>query len=260
MFVSTVQEAIRTLHEAGLTNPAIARQLDLAPTTVTYHVERFGRDANAGARPEGHAPGKAVAEPNTRSEVARMLALGARRAEIARRLGVSKATVSYHAARLGQTIDSRFARRYDWSAVQEYYDAGNSVRRCMRAFGFSAASWCEAVRRGAVVERPVATPIGELLVADTYRGRYNLKLRLLREGLKENRCERCGVSDWRGESLTLALHHINGKRNDNRLENLQLLCPNCHSQTRNYAGRNGRGLPSDAGSGEPAADAAAPGR
>jgi 5-methylcytosine-specific restriction endonuclease McrA len=57
-------------------------------------------------------------------------------------------------------------------------------------------------------------------------------------GLKDERCERCGLTDWRGQPLSLALHHVNGDGADNRLENLQLLCPNCHSQTPNFAGRN----------------------
>jgi DNA-binding CsgD family transcriptional regulator/5-methylcytosine-specific restriction endonuclease McrA len=245
-FVSKTREAIAALHEAGLTGPAIARQLDLAPTTVSYHVERLSRDSELTPGPESDSPGRAVAQSTTRLEVARMLRSGTPRAEIARRLGVSKATVSYHARRLGQGVDERCARRYDWDAVQVYYDAGHSVRECISAFGFSAASWYDAVRRGAIFARPAATPIAELLVADTYRGRYNLKLRLLREGLKEERCERCGLADWCHEPLTLALHHIDGRRNDNRLENLQLLCPNCHSQTRNYAGRNGRGQRVDA--------------
>ena len=165
-------------------------------------------------------------------------------AEIARHLGLSKATISYHVARLGRPIDERCARRYDWDAVQSYYDDGHSVRQCIAVFGFSSASWFDAVKRGAVVARPSATPILELLAAGTYRGRYSLKLRLLREGLKENRCERCGLSEWRGAPLTLALHHVNGERDDNRLDNLNLLCPNCHSQTHNYAGRN-RGTESD---------------
>jgi hypothetical protein len=168
-----------------------------------------------------------------------MLNSGVTRAEIARRLRITKATVSYHARRLGAPIDAGCARRYDWQEVQRYYDAGHSVRDCIAEFGFSSAAWFEAVKRGAVVSRPAWTPINELFVAGTYRGRYNLKSRLLRNGLKDGRCERCGLAEWRGESITLALHHVNGVRNDNRLKNLQLLCPNCHSQTDSYAGRNG---------------------
>ena len=122
--------------------------------------------------------------------------------------------------------------------MQRYYDEGHSVRECIAVFGFSSASWADAVKRGAIRPRPSATPMAELLVNGTYRGRFNLKLRLIREGLKNDRCERCGLTDWRGRPITLALHHTNGKRNDNRLENLELLCPNCHSQTENYAGRN----------------------
>ena len=105
-------------------------------------------------RPRSHsAPvpdGPATSIPNTRGG-SRLLALGVARVEIARRLGVSKATVSYHARRLGQPVDERCARRYDWSAVQRYYDAGHSVRECIEAFGFSSASWFEAVKRGAVL-------------------------------------------------------------------------------------------------------------
>ena len=112
-------------------------------------------------------------------------------------MGITKATVSYHVRRLGGPTDERFGRRYDWEAVQRYYDTGHSVRDCMKAFGFSSASWSDAVRRGAVISRPSATPISELLVAGTYRGRENLKLRLIREGLKENRCDHCGLDEWR---------------------------------------------------------------
>lgn len=74
----------------------------------------------------------------------------------------------------------------------------------------------------------------------TYNSNNSLKRRLLKEGLKENRCENpeCGITEWLGKSIVLQLHHINGVNNDNRLENLQLLCPNCHSQTDNFAGKN----------------------
>jgi 5-methylcytosine-specific restriction endonuclease McrA len=83
-------------------------------------------------------------------------------------------------------------------------------------------------------------PIEELCVADTYRGRYYLKRRLVRAGLLEDRCAECGLSDWRGRPLALELHHVNGDGSDNRLENLAILCPNCHTQTDTWGGRNRR--------------------
>lgn len=159
---------------------------------------------------------------------------------IARRLGVTKGTVAYHVKRLGTPIDQRAARRYDWAEIQRAYDSGLSVRDCVARFGFSHASWHAAVRRGAITPRPQATPIEELLVLNgAPRNRSHLKLRLLNEGLKENRCERCGITEWHGEPLTMQLHHRNGNGLDDRLENLEFLCANCHSQTDTYGGRNG---------------------
>ena len=160
--------------------------------------------------------------------------------EIARILGISPATVSYHKERLGYTMRRECARRYDWAAIQAYYDQGHSRRQCMERFGFSNTAWTDAVFRGDLQARPTAMPFNELLAADTPRNRNHIKLRILAAGLKENRCEECGISQWRNRDLSLALHHINGDGNDNRLENLQLLCPNCHSQTPNYGAKKRR--------------------
>jgi hypothetical protein len=60
---------------------------------------------------------------------------------------------------------------------------------------------------------------------------------LLNHQLRENKCEICGISEWNNKPIILQLHHINGNPKDDRLENLQILCPNCHSQTDSFCKR-----------------------
>lgn len=84
-----------------------------------------------------------------------------------------------------------------------------------------------------------AIPIEEII----FEGKHplfstkHLANRLVKEGYKEYKCERCGVSSWQGKPLTLQLHHKDENKRNHNLENLELLCPNCHSQTEGYAGR-----------------------
>ena len=95
-------------------------------------------------------------------------------------------------------------------------------------------------KRNSIYQDNTALPQEKILIKDSESNRTKLKTRLVKEGLKEYKCECCGISKWNGKPLTLQLHHINGIHNDNRLSNLQLLCPNCHSQTENF-GTRGRG-------------------
>lgn len=78
--------------------------------------------------------------------------------------------------------------------------------------------------------------ISEILIKDSGWSSHAVKLKLLDEGIKEYRCERCGNTEWNEQLIPLELHHLNGDHHDNRLENLQVLCPNCHAQTDNYSG------------------------
>lgn len=82
-------------------------------------------------------------------------------------------------------------------------------------------------------------PIHEYLVKGSIVSSTRLRELLLKEGMKEHKCENleCGLTEWHNLPIPLQLHHINGDRTDNRLENLQLLCPNCHALTDNYCGR-----------------------
>jgi biotin operon repressor len=186
--------------------------------------------------------GKRPPNGERRAAVKALLDQGHSQAEVARALGITPATVSYHARRLGFPVRADCARRHDWAAIQSYHDAGNSMRECQLKFGFSSKTWADAAARGAIVPRPAAAPIELYLVSGRNTNRTHLKRRLMAAGLKQNRCEACGLTEWRGEPLAMALHHVNGDGLDNRLENLQLLCPNCHSQTENFAGRGRRRL------------------
>ena len=103
------------------------------------------------------------------------------------------------------------------------------------AEGFEAAH--EAMRRAARPRHRMR--LDQILVANsTYRSVATLKRRLVDEGILAPECAFCGIDTWRGMPLSLHLDHINGIRNDHRLGNLRLLCPNCHSQTETFAGRN----------------------
>ena len=84
-------------------------------------------------------------------------------------------------------------------------------------------------------------PLEEILIINSEYNRTKLRERLIQEGLKEYKCEICGISEWLDKPISLQLHHLNGIHNDNRLSNLQMLCPNCHSQTENF-GTKGKGL------------------
>lgn len=66
----------------------------------------------------------------------------------------------------------------------------------------------------------------------------SIKKKLIESGLKNNRCEKCDNDMWNGLPIPLELEHINGNSTDHRIENLSLLCPNCHSQTMTYKGKN----------------------
>jgi hypothetical protein len=95
-------------------------------------------------------------------------------------------------------------------------------------------------RRGGVhARRP--RPLSEVLVEHSTYSRSQLKGRLYGEGLKTRSCELCGQGEeWRGGRMSLILDHINGVADDNRLENLQIVCPNCAATLDTHCGRQNR--------------------
>jgi DNA-binding CsgD family transcriptional regulator len=242
VFVPTVRQQVAALLERGLSLNEIAHRLDLARSTVGYHARAIRADERpATIAPRRVARSAPIAEPSvTRERVRALLDQGLSRSQVAERLHLARSTVTYHARHLGADVDARFGRRYDWSAISTFYGQGHSPAECRARFGFTKQTWHDAIARGLVAPRPARLPIARLLVAGPRRGRDHLKRRLYDAGLKLRRCERCGLTEWRDAPIALELHHANGDRYDNRLENLRILCPNCHSQTDTWAGRKRR--------------------
>ena len=88
---------------------------------------------------------------------------------------------------------------------------------------------------GKGVKKDIKRRISKL---EDYATRSSVRKRIIKEGLILPVCSECNISEWNGKKLSLHLDHINGENGDNRIENLRFLCPNCHSQTSTYAGKN----------------------
>ena len=255
-------EAITQGLERGRSQTDIARELGLSPSTVSRHARLLGyrrrtrttrfdwheirafyeaghtvRECQArfgfsnGAWDAAAARGDVTPRTDSHSRipggsrqaVAALLTEGLTLAAIARKLGLSRSAISHHARKLGIAPDERCNRRYDWAEIQRYHDAGYSARECKDRFGFSSKTWHDARERGVLLTRPAAAPLDAYVIRGRKVGRGHLKKRLIAAGLKENRCEICGIDAWLGQPLSLALHHVNGDGTDNRLGNLQLL-------------------------------------
>lgn len=87
--------------------------------------------------------------------------------------------------------------------------------------------------------RASGASLEQVLVEGSTYSRFHLKRRLFLSGTLQNECAICGQgSSWMGRPLAMVLDHVNGVPNDNRIENLRMLCPNCNSQTATYCAKN----------------------
>jgi hypothetical protein len=135
--------------------------------------------------------------------------------EVLRRLGMRPAGGNH--ALLRKYVDEV------WCIPTDHFDAGASARFLPRA----------------------SKPMAEVLVRESTYSRGRLKQRLFEEGLKDRRCEMCGNGEvWRGSLMSLILDHVNGVPDDNRIENLRIVCPNCAATLDTHCGRKNRRPPS----------------
>lgn len=109
-----------------------------------------------------------------------------------------------------------------------------TIKRIIKQHNFNIDHFDNSSRR----KNHKRTIKSEVLVENSKISRTALRSLLLRENLIPYRCDACKIDEWKGKSLILDLDHINGIRTDNRITNLRFLCPNCHSQTPTFRGRN----------------------
>lgn len=102
---------------------------------------------------------------------------------------------------------------------------------------FTGRLWSKG-KTSAEEGRLFSKDVNEYLTDESTISSFKLKNLLFKYGIKREVCENCSNSMWMGKQIPLQLHHLNGNRRDNRLENLMILCPNCHAQTDNYCSKN----------------------
>ncbi len=189
------------------------------------------------------------------SEIVAMLRNGSKYNEICKTLGVAKSTVAYHARKAGLSTGERIVQnRYDWDEIQRIYNGGNCIHKTSSMSGVKLSALQDAVKRGAFITNAYVEcdpECNDRVAHDDMFKRESgydgcvVRKRMRRHNLISYSCgiQSCPLYDiispeWAGEPVVLQLDHINGVRNDHRLENLRWLCPNCHSQTPTYCGRN----------------------
>lgn len=147
-------------------------------------------------------------------------------------------------------------RKYTEQEFREAVAASRSIRQAMEHLGRNSAGAAYLSFHNAVKEWGVDTShfVGQLWAKGRVVGpkrdlqeylsnthfiqSHKLKSRLIRDGVFEKRCSTCGITKWCGNEAPLELDHIDGNPKNNELTNLRILCPNCHAQTSNYAGKN----------------------
>ena len=142
--------------------------------------------------------------------------------------------------------------------IQEKVNKCNSISDMLESFGYKRSSGSMAkVMKEVIQEYNIDTThfrpfdrtnqkakysLEEILVPNSsYRNIRKLKNRILKAGLLKYECEGCGnKGEWNGKTLVLQLDHKDGDHSNNSLDNLRFLCPNCHSQTDTYSGKNAK--------------------
>lgn len=171
----------------------------------------------------------------------------------AERWGISTVHLSDHRGRRG------FAYRYSDAELEDAVRVSQSWAETLRHLGYCPTGGNWKTLKARVAQLGISTahfdphaatrrrnrrrrmPLEEILVERSTYSRSSLKQRLYEAGLKERQCELCGQGEtWKGRRIGLIIDHVNGVRDDNRLANLRIVCPNCAASLETHCGRKNR--------------------
>lgn len=199
-----------------------------------------------------------------KKEILKLRGLGKTYSEISEILGCSKSTISHHCGVRGSykrlAVDAEDLQRFVEESISflelcrkiKIKETPSNCRKLKNICNknkistehFKGQSWGKGKKRSL---KEVDLFIKERLVLRTSKSStHHLKNNLYKYNLKDRICEVCGISEvWQGKFLSLHIDHIDGNRLNDCLDNLRILCPNCHSQTHTYAGKNSckKGVP-----------------
>lgn len=115
----------------------------------------------------------------------------------------------------------------------------NTFSRIAKKYG-----WYKPNRGAKGRSKPKTEGLGKIPLLEILEGKhpfyqtFKLKKRLIKSGYKQNKCEECGIEEWNGKAIQCELDHIDGNGNNHSIDNLKMLCPNCHSQTDTFRAKN----------------------
>lgn len=128
--------------------------------------------------------------------------------------------------------------KYNWDEIQAYFDDGHTEKECRAKYGYSGTALYRARKNGTVDIGTRNLSIMRFIARGERMDSQWLRIRLIKEGILENVCALCSqLPEWNGKPLVLQLDHIDGDHFNNNLNNLRILCPNCHTQTETWGTR-----------------------
>lgn len=184
---------------------------------------------------------------NIKEKIIERIKQGKNLLEITKEFSCAKSTVSHHAKKIGHKFPKSrpFAiySKLDWIRVQELVDRGKTFNQIKNEIGICSATLTNAKKRGLFKTKKLPAQMSLSELEDNFDGKRAIChiRRLFKNKLKELhgcKCSMCQNEDWLGKKLSLELDHIDGNPFNNKASNMRLICPNCHSITDTWRGRN----------------------